>query len=312
MASNVSPKVDAAKAVGFKYKPQKVYYNERDLMLYAVSIGIKEDELHYLYENHPGFSAFATYPLVLGLKRDCIGVAVYGQAEEPIPGMPPYDPNKLLHGEQALEIHRPLPLAGSFELQTTVTGVYDKGKGTVIERNVQMVDPKEPTKPFASMKSAVFIRGLGGYGGPKGPKAELNDPPKDRAPDAVQEDVTSEQQAILYRLSGDYNPVHIDPSIAPRIGFKKPILHGLCTYGHAAHAIVKQLGGSHPQALQSISGRFSAPVYPGDKLTTKMWKAPSDRPGLTKVVFQTLANGAPVISGGCAYVREEKDVKSKL
>ncbi|KAG0250422.1 hypothetical protein DFQ27_009415, partial [Actinomortierella ambigua] len=194
--------VDAAKAVGFKLKPIKVYYNERDLMLYAVSIGIKEDELHYLYENDPNFSAFATYPLVLGLKRDSIGVAVYGGGDEPIPGIPAFDPNKLLHGEQAIEIHRPLPLTGRFELHTTVTGVYDKGKGTVIERTVQMIDPKDPTKPFASMKGAAFVRGLGGYGGPKGPKADLNEPPKDRAPDAVQEDATSEQQALLYRLSG--------------------------------------------------------------------------------------------------------------
>ncbi|KAG0239937.1 hypothetical protein BGW41_007420 [Actinomortierella wolfii] len=315
MASNAVPQVDAAKAVGFKPKPQKVYYNERDLMLYAVSIGIKEDELHYLYENHPNFSAFATYPLVLGLKRDCIGVAVYGQHDQGIPGIPPYDPNKLVHGDQSIEILRPLPLSGTFELHTTVSGVYDKGKGTVIERTVLMVDPKEPNKPFASMKGSAFIRGLGGYGGPKGPKGEAYNPPKDREPDAVHEDVTSPEQAILYRLSGDYNPLHIDPSIAPRVGFKKPILHGLCTYGHSAHAIVKAFGKSHPLALKSITGRFTSPVFPGDTLITKMWKVPSDRAGEIKVIYQTFAKGreaTPVIAGGCAVLHEDKALQSKL
>jgi len=195
--------VDVSKAVGFQPPPQKVVYNSRDLMLYAFSIGVKQDELKFLYENEPDFAAFPTYPLVLGLKKDQQGVSVYGSGgKEDIPGIPAFDPNRLVHGDQSLEIHRPLPLGGEYELRTTVTGVYDKGKGMVIERTTVMVDPKDPSKPYSSMKGSAFVRGCGGWNGPKGPKQESYEPPKDKAPDAVREDKTSDDLAILYRLSG--------------------------------------------------------------------------------------------------------------
>ncbi|KAG0355334.1 hypothetical protein BGX24_006679, partial [Mortierella sp. AD032] len=120
-------KVDVSKAVGFQPAPQKVVYTSRDLMLYAISIGVKQDEIKFLYENDPQFAAFPTYPLVLGLKKDTHGVSVYGGGgKEDVPGIPAYDPNKLVHGDQSIEIHRPLPLGGEFELHTTVSGVYDK------------------------------------------------------------------------------------------------------------------------------------------------------------------------------------------
>ncbi|KAG0196461.1 hypothetical protein BGX28_010088 [Mortierella sp. GBA30] len=314
MSAPTPPQVDVSKAVGFKYKPQKVVYTSRDLLLYAISIGVKQDELKFLYENEPDFAAFPTYPLVLGLKKNTHGVSVYGGGDEPIPGIPAFDPNRLVHGDQSLEIHRPLPLGGEFELHTTVTGVYDKGKGMIIERTTKMVDPKEPSKPFSSMKGSVFVRGYGGWGGPKGPKQDPFEPPKDKGPDAVHEDKTNDDLAILYRLSGDYNPLHIDPKIAPRVGFKKPILHGLCTYGHAAHAVVKSLGQSNPDALKSITGRFTAPVYPGDTLVTKMWKVPSDAKDQEKIIFQVLVKetGQFVINGGCVVLWSDKALQSKL
>lgn len=199
------PNVDVSKAVGFKQRPQRVTYNSRDLMLYALSIGTRQDELHFLYENEPLFAAFPTYPLVLPLKRDNQGVSVYGGGGgEDVPGIPPFDPNRLVHGDQSLQVLRPLPLEGDFELHTSVTGVYDKGKGMVIERTTLMVDPKDPSKPYSSMKGSAFVRGYGGWGGPKGPKPENLDPPKDRLeqPDAVYEDKTNDEVAILYRLSG--------------------------------------------------------------------------------------------------------------
>ncbi|KAF9428495.1 hypothetical protein BGZ94_002204 [Podila epigama] len=293
---NTPPKVDLTKAVGHKQKPQPVYYNSRDLMLYAISIGVKQDELAFLYENEPNFAAFPTYPLVLGLKKDNVGVSVYGPSGgDDVPGIPPFDPNRLVHGDQSLEIYRPLPTTGgNFELHTTVTGVYDKGKGMVIERTVQMIDPKEPNRPYSSMKGSAFVRGAGGWGGPKGPKQEAYEPPKDKAPDAIHEDKTSDDLAILYRLSG----------IAPKVGFKKPILHGLCTYGHAAHAILKAFGQSNPKVFKSITGRFTAPVYPGDTLITKMWSVPAESEDLTKIIFQVLAKERDqiVINGGCVYL----------
>ncbi|KAK5816806.1 HotDog domain-containing protein [Linnemannia elongata] len=309
-------KVDVQKAVGYQPAPQKVVYTSRDLMLYALSIGVKQDELKFLYENDPQFAAFPTYPLVLGLKKDTHGVSVYGGGgKEDVPGIPAFDPNKLVHGDQSIEIFRPLPLGGEFELHTTVSGVYDKGKGMVIERTTKMVDPKEPNKPYSSMKGSAFVRGYGGWGGPKGPKQDAYEPPKDKAPDAEYEDKTNDDLAILYRLSGDYNPLHIDPKIAPRVGFKKPILHGLCSYGHAAHAVVKTLGNSDANALKSITGRFTAPVYPGDTLVTKMWKVPAEGKDQEKVIFQVVAKerNQIVINGGCAVLwANNKAPQSKL
>ncbi|KAG9319371.1 hypothetical protein KVV02_003014 [Mortierella alpina] len=313
-AAKAPPQVDVSKAVGFKQPPQKVVYTSRDLMLYAISIGIKQDELKYLYEKEPGFAAFPTYPLVLGLKRDNHGVSEYSGSGGNVPGIPEFDPNRLVHGDQSLEVHRPLPLGGEFELHTTVTGVYDKGKGMIIENTTKMVDPKDPSKPYSSMKGSAFVRGYGGWGGPKGPKQESYEPPKDKAPDAISEDKTNNDLAILYRLSGDYNPLHIDPKIAPRVGFKKPILHGLCTYGHAAHAVVKTFGASNPESLKSITGRFTAPVYPGDTLVTKMWKVPANAKDQEKIIFQVVAkeSGQVVINGGCALLWTNKGPQSKL
>ncbi|KAF9108985.1 hypothetical protein BGX27_008159 [Mortierella sp. AM989] len=316
-ATDSQYKVDVSKAVGYVARPQPVVFTSRDLILYALSIGVKyPDELHFLYESTPGFSAFPTYPLVLGLKKDTHGISPYG-SDDNIPGIPPFDPNKLVHGDQTLNVFRPLPLGGEFELETTVTGVYDKGKGMVIERTTVMVDPKEPKgsrKPYVSMKGTAYVRGYGGWNGPKGPKQEAYDPPKDKAPDATYEDKTTEDIAVLYRLSGDYNPLHIDPAIAPKVGFKKPILHGLCTYGHAAHAIVKTFGNSDPNCLKSITGRFTAPVFPGDTLVTKMWKVQSDS-NEEKVIFQVVAKerNQTVISGGCVVLwAKGKAPQSKL
>ncbi|KAF9429027.1 hypothetical protein BGZ76_001954 [Entomortierella beljakovae] len=317
-AGNSQYKVDVSKAVGFKFRPQPVVFTSRDLILYAISIGVKQEELNFLYEMSPNFAAFPTYPLVLGLKKNTHGISPYGSGDEAIPGVPHYDPNKLVHGDQSLQVLRPLPLGGEFELLTTVTGVYDKGKGMVIERTTVMVDPKEPEasrKPYVSMKGSAYVRGYGGWNGPKGPQQEAFDPPKDKAPDATYEDKTDEALAILYRLSGDYNPLHIDPAIAPRVGFKKPILHGLCTYGHAAHAIVKTFGGSDSNSLKSITGRFTAPVFPGDTLVTKMWKVQSGSPDEEKIIFQVVAaeRNQAVISGGCAVLwAKGKAPKSKL
>lgn len=200
--------VDVKKALGFQSKPQKVVFNSRDLMLYALSIGVRspETELHFLYENDPNFAAFPTYPLCLGFKRDNVGVSVFdaGSSGDFVPGIPAYDPNMVVHGDQFLEIYRPLPTEGSdsLELHSTVTGVYDKGKGMVLEHTTLLVDPKETQNPYSKMIMSTFIRGAGGWGGDKGPKPELNEPPKDKSPDAVVEAQTSEDQAILFRLSG--------------------------------------------------------------------------------------------------------------
>ncbi|KAF9933960.1 hypothetical protein FBU30_003904 [Linnemannia zychae] len=318
-----TPAVDLSKALGYQAPPTKVVFTPRDYMLYALSIGVHSEELHFLYENDPQFAAFPTYPLVLAFKRDNHGVSVYdGAGSESIPGIPPFDPNQVVHGEQSLEVHRPLPISGSedFELRSTVTGVYDKGKGMMIERSAQLVDPKDANRPYVTMVGSALVRGRGGWGGPRAgnKKPESLDPPKDKAPDHVIEDSTSADQAILYRLSGDYNPLHIDPAIAPMVGLERPILHGLCTYGHSAHAILKTFGNSDPRAFKSITGRFSAPILPGDTIVTKMWKVPtssSARDQTTKILFQTYVKerNLLVISGGCVVLQDTQSrPQSKL
>ncbi|KAG0047041.1 hypothetical protein BGZ83_007835 [Gryganskiella cystojenkinii] len=310
--------VDVKKAVGFQLKPQRVTFNARDLMLYALSIGIRsaEEELHFLYENDPAFAAFPTYPLVLGFKRDNVGVSVFdiSSGGGKIPGIPPIDPNMVLHGGQSLEVFRPLPIeSDDLELHGTITGVWDKGSGMVIERTTLLVDPKDKDRPYSKMVMMGFVRGAGGWGGPKGSNAELYQPPKDKEPDFVAEDRTTEDQAMLYRLSGDYNPLHIDPTIAPLVGLKKPILHGLCVYGHGAHAILRQFAKSDPSALKYITGRFSSPTFPGDTIQTQMWNVPGDKKGETKILFQCVAKerGVVVINAGCV-VLHSKNLNSKL
>ncbi|KAF9911242.1 hypothetical protein EC991_004466 [Linnemannia zychae] len=320
--------VDLSKALGYKAPPTRVVFTPRDYMLYALSIGINSSSLHFLYENDSHFAAFPTYPLVLAFKRDNHGVSVYdGAGSDAIPGIPPFDPHTAVHGEQSLEVHRHLPIGGAedFELHSSVTGVYDKGKGMVIERTAQLVDPKEVTRPYVTMTGSAFVRGSGGWGGPRGPatngnkKVESLDPPKDRAPDHVVEDSTHPDQAILYRLSGDYNPLHVDPEIAPMVGLERPILHGLCTYGHSAQAILKTFGNSDPKVFKSITGRFSAPVLPGDTLVTKMWNVPSSssphNKGQTRILFQTYAKerNLLVINSGCVVLQNPSTLtQSKL
>jgi len=216
------------------------------------------------------------------------------------------DPNRIVHGEQKIEILSPLPTSGEFEIRSKLSGVYDKGSGILLENTNTRVDPKTD-KEYCVMTVQTFVIGYGGFGGPKGQKNPSYKPPKDKKPDAIEVFPTSKNQAILYRLSGDYNPLHIEPTIAPRLGFEKPILHGLCTYGFAAHAIVKHLANNNPELLKSISARFTAPVYPGDTLENYMWRLPGEKPDETNVIFFTkvkerdvivLGNGFAVLKNG--------------
>ncbi|KAF9126335.1 hypothetical protein BGW39_006701 [Mortierella sp. 14UC] len=299
--------VDLSKAPSYKTLPTKVVFTLRDYRLYALSIGIHSSNLHFLYENDPCLSAFPTYPLVLAFKRDNHGVSIYDDAgSDAIPGIPPLRPQH----------------CGP----CTVTGVCDKGKGMAIERTAQLVDPKGVARPYATMMGSAFVKGRSGWGGPRGPatagvkKLESLDPPKDKAPGHVFEDSTHPDQAILYHLSGDYNPLHIDSEIAPMAELECSIPHGLCTYGHSAQAIPKTFGNSDPRAFRSITGRFSAPVLLGNTLVTKMWNVPfsSSSPedkSQTRIFFQTFAKERDflVINSGCVVLQNlSTPTQSKL
>ncbi|MGC1513336.1 MAG: MaoC family dehydratase, partial [Acidimicrobiales bacterium] len=197
----------------------------------------------------------------------------------------------LVHGEQAVTLHQPLPVEGSVRSTSTIVGIYDKGSGAVVAIESTSVDPVTD-KPMFSTRSSIFIRGEGGWGGDRGPSGRTNVAP-DRAPDHQVSYATRHDQALLYRLSGDRNPLHSDPSFARMGGFDRPILHGLCTYGFTGRALLHTLCGSDPARFTSMDARFSKPVMPGDTLTVSMWVDGSE------AIFQTATqDGTVVIDNG--------------
>ncbi|CEI93651.1 hypothetical protein RMCBS344292_07882 [Rhizopus microsporus] len=294
-------KVDVEKAVGHVFKTEKVACNKRDYLLYALGVG--------------DFAPLPTYPLVLVLKGDSYDVNLFQervQSGDKLPGMPPYDPNKIVHGEQSLEVITPFPVnGGRFNTRKTCTGVYDKGSGMVIETTIDILDEQDKVH-YSRMVSKSFVRGYGGWNGPKGPKGTSYTPPK-RNPDAVEIFATQPNQALLYRLSGDYNPLHADTELAPRVGFPKPILHGLCTYGACGHAIIKSLANNDPYRFKSIEARFASPVFPGETVEIYMWKTPSNDAKTEGVIFvaKVKERDVVVVSNGYAVLYKDSQ-NSKL
>jgi len=179
----------------------------------------------------------------------------------------------LVHGEQYLEVRKwPIPVQGKLTSKPVISAVYDKGKGALIEMEVETVDESGEVVFFNRFGS--FVRGEGGFGGERGPDPGNELP--DREPDKVVEMKTLPIQAMIYRLSGDYNPLHIDPAIAGMAGFDRPILHGLCTFGHAGRAVLREFCGNDPSKFKAIKVRFSRPVFPGDTIVTEMWQEAED------------------------------------
>jgi len=287
---STNPNVDLKAFLAFQPPDLEVSYNRRDLILYA--LGINASDLIYTNEDVEGFGPFPTYPVVLGFKATSSDVVPFGSTLPPYPGLS-FDPGMILHGEQSLEVLKyPLPSEGKFRIQSKVLGLWDKGKGAVIPTESYLVNEKG--EKFVKMFSSTFIRGLGGFGGDKGPTTVTISPPN-RKPDFVHEEKTCETQALLYRLSGDYNPLHANPNFAQMVGFTKPILHGLCSFGIAANSIIKTACGNDPSKFKSISVRFMSPVYPGETLVTEMWKDSGNR-----IIFQTSVKERNVkVMGNC-------------
>jgi acyl dehydratase len=243
--------------------PEVVHsWTRRDVMLYALGLGIGSDpldpaQLRYVYEKD--LEVFPTMPVVLGHPGPWMS--------DPRSGI---DMVKVLHAEQQLEIHRPLPVEGSSVAQTRVIDVIDKGagKGALILMQRTLRD-QASGELLCTQLSTAMARGNGGAGGSGNPGPAPAALPE-RAPDAVIDIETSPRSALLYRLSGDYNPVHADPAVAARAGFSAPILHGLASYGIAARALLQACGEG--ASLRSIGVRFSAPVYPGETLRSEIWR----------------------------------------
>jgi acyl dehydratase len=199
-------------------------------------------------------------------RKDCM---LYALGVGPLRSAGSFDPAMLVHGEQAIELEEEIPVEGAVRVRSAITGIWDKGSGAVIETGSTATDADTGTVRFRT-RSAAFIRGEGGFGGERGPSGPRNVPPA-RKPDVELTYETAPDQALIYRLSGDYNPLHSDPEFAARAGFPRPILHGLCTYGFTGRALLHALCGGDPGRFRSMEGRFSKPVYPGESLTVSMW-----------------------------------------
>ncbi|WPH02143.1 Hypothetical protein R9X50_00499800 [Acrodontium crateriforme] len=307
---------------GHEYPAVPVSWYKRDLLLFAVSIGATADELHLIYELHPNFAAFPTYPIILPFKKTSPEVIDFyaAQSATAIPGVPKLDSRRVVDGERAMTFYKPLPLTSEgrkFEIRGKVIGVYDKGKaGTVVETQNDLVDAESGELYSRAIGSGFFV-GQGNWGGPKGPKNPSYMPPEGKKPDVVFEHATTAETAHLYRLNGDYNPLHATPEPGKAMGFGGAILHGLYSWNCAAHSLLKLLGGSDPANMKEFAARFASPVKACDVLVTQIWKMGNkDSEGFEDVRFVTSVKGGKVcLSNGRAKVRvvgEKKTISSKL
>ncbi len=255
-------------------------YDERDVSLYALGVGAAEDpldsgDLGLVYEmSGEGFKVLPTFAVIPSMK------VIFDQFKsgKKAPGLN-YGFERILHGEQYTEVKRPLPTNAKLKHEIKIKDIFDKGKNALVVTAITTFDESGNELCYNELTS--FVRGAGGWGGERGPSAEINVAP-DRAPDAVIEEKTHANQALLYRLSGDINPLHADPAFAQGFGFPKPILHGLCTFGFAARAVIKAFSKGDPRYFKSIKVRFAESVFPGETLVTEMW-----RDGDQKVIFRT-------------------------
>lgn len=272
-------------AIGAEMKPLVYTYTERDVALYALGIGapadpLDQDELKFVYERSSfDFTVIPSFAVIYS------GAMIDTLISGNIAGIE-FNPMMLVHGEQSLELKKPLPTAGTVTSTPKIVNILDKGSGLVIVTNTTCRDESGDVLAVAS--SSMFIRGLGGFGGERGSSEKVEIP--DRAPDLVHEERTLNIQALIYRLSGDINPLHADPQMAAIGNFEMPILHGLSTFGYATRAILKHFCGNDPSKFKSISVRFSKHVFPGDTLVTEMWQE-SD----TQIIFQTKSKARDVV-----------------
>ncbi|HXZ61861.1 MAG TPA: MaoC/PaaZ C-terminal domain-containing protein [Acidimicrobiales bacterium] len=282
-------------AVGATSEPVERSWESKDALLYALGVGAGASdptgfELEFTTENSHGVTqrVLPTFTTIVGLGGG-------------LPAIGDFDPAMLVHGEQAIRLHGELPTAGTVSTVTKVAGMYDKGSAGLVVLESESHDAASGAPAFTT-RSSLFIRGAGGFGGPRNPEDDeetelASEPLPEREPDHVVSYPTRSDQALLYRLSGDRNPLHSDPAFAQRAGFDRPILHGLCTYGFTGRGLLHVLCASDPARFGSMRARFSKPTMPGDTLTVSVWDISARSRGAFRFRTQT-QNGDTVIEAG--------------
>lgn len=254
--------IDLAKALGYTLPAVEASWTPDDVILYHLGIGAGDPpsdarELEYTYEGHlkvlPAFGVIPVFRAIMSVSQ--------------VPGLG-FDLATVLHGEQELRVHKRIPTSAKVTSTARVANIWDKGKAAVVELQVDTRD--ETGDVLFANTFTLFMRGAGGFGGERGPDKAQEAPT--RAPDLVVESRTLPQQALLYRLSGDKNPLHADPAFARLGGFDRPILHGLCSFGMACKAAVDHLCKGKVEQVASYQARFAGVVFPGETLVTSLWR----------------------------------------
>lgn len=261
-------KVVPSQVRGYKLKDAVIEYTEIQTILYALGIGVSRDpmnlsELNFTYERAEEFKVIPTFGVTVG------GADVVFEGLMSCPGLPEFNPMMLLHGEHKLELLQPFPRRQRVLVTSEITDVADKVKGALVTITCTVLDEKKV--PICRNHMKLFIRGIGGFGDKGLTQENIPTAPKDPAHKTTT-DVTTPNQAILYRLAGDLNPLHISPDMAALGNFDRPILHGLCFFGIAGRAVLKEFCADDVTKFKSISARFTSHVFPGETLVTEMWQ----------------------------------------
>src|SRR5258708_20635804 len=273
--------------MSYPFEPIEKAYAHKDSILYALGIGVGTDpnderQLRFLYEQD--LQAMPTMAVVLGypglyLKDPSIGV----------------DWKQVVHGEQSLVVHARLPASGRIVATNNVEEVLDKGPGRgAVVYSKREIREAASGDLIATLTATAFCRADGGFGGVAGPVKAVNNLP-DRRPDVIVDVPTLAQAALLYRLSGDSNPLHVDPQVAAAAGFRRPLLHGLCTFGIAGHVLLREVCDYRPERFIGLDARFSEPVFPGDVIQIAIW---DDGPGRASFQCRVVDRNAIVVNNG--------------
>eukprot|EP00795_Rhopilema_esculentum_P015230 gene15230-6434_t len=288
--------LDPAKIIGISFAEGKFTYTPKDAILYALGVGTKinENSLKFLFEGHEDFSVLPTYGIIFAQE------IIFDNLQD-FPGAELIDPTQILHGEQYIEVLSPLPASGTMTTNGKIVDLLDKGKGALMIVDAETKD--ENGKIICRNQFSVYFNRAGGFGGKR--KTDVAVPlgvPPTRAPDKTVEEMTSHDQAALYRLNGDKNPLHIDNNFANVAGFKQPILHGLCSYGFALRHVLQEYANNDASLFKCMKARFNRPVIPGQSLVTEMWKEKNR----IHFVVKVKETGKEALTGGYVDLKGEE------